>query len=251
MKISIIGSGNIATFVATKLYANGHRIHQIVSERVARAKELAQQVQAQVVVQLSGIDPDVDALFVAIPDDELKTINLKITTVVVHCSGTCTLQDISHISENAACLWPVYSITKENLPYYKDIPIVINGNTDKAKDIVAKLANNLSTHVYNLTDEQKQYAHLSATISNNFSNHLFTIAHNICLENNIDFNILIPILELTIQKLKIQSPANNQTGPALRGDETTMAQHKLLLPKVAYKEMYNLMSKLIGDYYKK
>jgi predicted short-subunit dehydrogenase-like oxidoreductase (DUF2520 family) len=246
LKISIIGSGNIATFFATKLMQEGHVIHQIISERVNRASVLASKVNAQTVVNLTGLDDNIDALFVSIPDDEIKSISLQVNTVVIHNSGTCKLEAINSYSKDAGCIWPIYSITKDNLPSHKDIPFIVNYSSAKAKAVIETIANNLSNKVQFLNDEQKQITHLTATISNNFSNHLFAIAHDICTKNNIPFDLLIPILELTIQKLYTSPPTENQTGPALRRDKGTMQQHLQLLennPKL--QELYRLMSELI------
>jgi predicted short-subunit dehydrogenase-like oxidoreductase (DUF2520 family) len=252
LKISIIGSGNIATFFATKLLQEGHVIHQIISEKVNRASELAYKVNAQVVVNLTGLDDNIDALFVAIPDDEIKKIVVHVNTVVIHCSGTCQLGDLEKYSDHIGCIWPIYSITKNNLPTHKNIPFVVNYNTDKAKKVIEQLANCLSNQVQYLDDEQKKLAHLTATISNNFSNHLFTIAHDICVQNNIPFSLLIPILELTIHKLNTSSPANNQTGPALRGDQGTMHTHlQLLKNDEKMQELYTNISALIMHYHRR
>jgi predicted short-subunit dehydrogenase-like oxidoreductase (DUF2520 family) len=250
MKISILGSGNIASFFAKKLLAEGFMIHQIISEKVNRASELANQVNAQVVVNVTGLDEQIDALIIAIPDDEIKKNLLHINCVVIHCSGTCTLQDLATYSDHVGCIWPIYSITKAQLPAHKNIPFVVNHNSTKAQTIVEKIANCLSTQVCVLNDEQKAVTHLCATISNNFSNHLFTIAQTICQEHAIPFALLIPILELTINKLHHTLPANNQTGPALRGDTGTMQHHTdLLQPNDALIDLYKKMSALIQEYH--
>jgi predicted short-subunit dehydrogenase-like oxidoreductase (DUF2520 family) len=250
LKISIIGSGNIATYFATSFYNAGCTIHQIVSEKVNRASALAAKVNAQVVVDLLGLDPDIDALIIAIPDDDIKKLQLKMDTTVIHCSGTNSLQSIAMFSKNIGCIWPIYSITKHHLPTIPNIPIVINYNNDSSKKTIEYLANILSTSVTVLQDDQKQIAHLTATITNNFSNHLFTIGQHICSQHQIPFSLLIPILELTIQKLNTSLPSQNQTGPALRGDDGTMHTHYQLLKFDAdLQQLYQLMSKLIQTYH--
>jgi predicted short-subunit dehydrogenase-like oxidoreductase (DUF2520 family) len=252
LKISIIGSGNIATFFAVRFFKSGHIIHQIISENVQRASVLAAQVNAQVVVNLSGLDDSVDALIVAIPDDEIKTIAIKSSATIIHCSGTCTLEDVQAMSKNLGCIWPIYSITKSDLPVHQNIPIIINYNMPIAKNIVEELANCLSKQVHFLSDEQKKIAHLTATISNNFSNHLFTIAHQICKNNDIPFELLTPILELTINKLQTSTPSQNQTGPALRHDVSTMEAHLTLLQdNEKWQKLYRLMSELIMEFHLK
>ena len=92
-------------------------------------------------------------------------------------------------------------------------------------------------------DETRLQYHLSAIIVSNFSNHLFALAKEYADRNNIDFNLLLPLIEETVDRLRYFQPAAMQTGPAARGDETTMQKHLQLLndfPQL--RNIYEVMS---------
>jgi hypothetical protein len=54
---------------------------------------------------------------------------------------------------------------------------------------------------------------------------LYTLAESFCSNENITFDILLPLIEETAKRLKINSPAQMQTGPAIRKDLTTIKKH--------------------------
>ena len=68
--------------------------------------------------------------------------------------------------------------------------------------------------------------HLAATLVNNFTNYLFTVAENFCKKKNISFAILQPLMEETVMRMRNISPAATQTGPAIRNDRLTLEKHR-------------------------
>jgi len=49
---------------------------------------------------------------------------------------------------------------------------------------------------------------------NNFTNHMYTIAYDLCEEHNVPFDILKPLILETSDKIKKLTPKDAQTGPA-------------------------------------
>ena len=87
--------------------------------------------------------------------------------------------------------------------------------------------------------EQRKWLHLSAVISNNFTNHLLVICEQICKENNLPFNILMPIIEQTFERIKTASPGSLQSGPAVRNDlPTIQSQIRLLSGHPEWQKIY-------------
>ena len=76
---------------------------------------------------------------------------------------------------------------------------------------------------------------------------MYTIAHNICEEHNVPFNILQPLIEETSQKIKNLTPKEAQTGPAKRNDMETIKNHLNLLSK-SQQELYLKITQSIQNH---
>ncbi len=58
---------------------------------------------------------------------------------------------------------------------------------------------------------------------------MYSIAEDYCKKEKVDFNILKPLIMETAQRVMEHSPAEVQTGPAVRKDIQTMDKHLRLL----------------------
>ena len=65
MKITLIGSGRVATHLALALQ-NQHQIVQVFSPKLAHAQKLAQQLDAQAISSPAQLDPQVDLVIVTV-----------------------------------------------------------------------------------------------------------------------------------------------------------------------------------------
>jgi predicted short-subunit dehydrogenase-like oxidoreductase (DUF2520 family) len=97
--------------------------------------------------------------------------------------------------------------------------------------------------------EERRTLHLAAIFSNNFVNHMLTIAKEILDSKNLDFNILKPLINETVDKIHKLDPENAQTGPAIRNNNEIIVNHIKALKKQDHKKLYELMTKLIQDKY--
>lgn len=72
--------------------------------------------------------------------------------------------------------------------------------------------------------------HLAAVFACNFVNHMYAVGEGIVRSAGLPFDVLKPLLAETAAKaLDAASPADVQTGPAVRNDLPTMARHRALL----------------------
>ena len=71
------------------------------------------------------------------------------------------------------------------------------------------------------------------------------IAEEILKSNNINSDILYPLINETANKLNYLSPKNAQTGPAIRNDQITIQKHLNLLKETKYFEIYDKLTKEI------
>jgi len=140
----------------------------------------------------------------------------------------------------------LYSLSKELLPAHREIPLVLNSWDEQDLHLVKLLAQALSDRLYFLDDAQKTQAHLAAVFANNFSNHLFALARRIAEEHGIPFDLFLPLIENTVAKLHSATPEQNQTGPAVRHDEQTLAAHMQLLQQYPLRAaLYQMISNSI------
>ena len=128
------------------------------------------------------------------------------------------------------------------------IKFFIESSSSDDFDILKNLFNKLSHHIKAMGHQQRQYLHLAAVFACNFSNHLLGQAQQICDENNLDFDDLMPLLEETFQKIKIMPAKQAQTGPAIRHDFETMQKHQALSLTENQLKIYQLLSQSIMDF---
>jgi hypothetical protein len=89
--------------------------------------------------------------------------------------------------------------------------------------------------------------HVAAVFVNNFTNNLYQIGNDICIENKIPFEILFPLIKETAEKINRLSPLDAQTGPAKRNDEETINSHLAFLTDGNQKKIYKILTQSIQN----
>lgn len=249
MKIVFIGSGNIAHFFAPLLHKKGHKIVQVYSRTIAHGKELSQLVNAELTDNLNNISREADVYFLAIKDDALQEVagQLKFKcNMAIHCAGAVSLDVIKDISDNRAVIWALYSVRKNDLPKIDNVPLVVEANNEPSLATALSLAGDISEKVLQIGYRQREWLHLNAVLVNNFTNHLFSVAEQICKENDLPFDFLYPIIFQTVTQIEHSSPQKSQTGPAIRYDEQTIQKHEELLKKhPQWEKLYKVITQSI------
>jgi len=192
---------------------------------------------------------DADIYIIALSDDAINTVsdNLIVKNkLVVHTSGSVPLTALPG-TNRAGVLYPLQSFTREFPVNFKEVPICIEAGNRADIEILNKMASALSDRVYDISYEQRKSLHLAAVFVNNFTNHLYAIGEDICLENNLPFSILHPLIRETSRKIEHVSPKDAQTGPARRNDTGTMEKHLEELDNATRAEIYSLISKSIRE----
>ncbi|MEZ7901107.1 MAG: DUF2520 domain-containing protein, partial [Flavobacteriales bacterium] len=88
--------------------------------------------------------------------------------------------------------------------------------------------------------------------TSNFANYMQVIAQDVCEEQEVDFDLLKPLIKEVYEKNSRSKAENNQTGPAKREDEFTMQKHLDLMKNDKEKqELYSLISSMIIKRFKK
>jgi predicted short-subunit dehydrogenase-like oxidoreductase (DUF2520 family) len=113
-------------------------------------------------------------------------------------------------------------------------------------ELIRSLAEKLSQNVRTITDEQRMILHLCAVWVNNFTTHMMDIAGTLLREHQMDFSVMLPMVEEMMENFNTADPSLLQTGPAKRGDRTTMQRHlQILESHPVWKDLYEKISNSI------
>src|SRR5476651_325766 len=103
MRITLIGSGNVATHLGAALKNAGHQLVQVYSPNYQNASLLAYHIGAEAIDKLENINTDTDLFIISVKDDTIESIAEHLSQyhkLTVHTSGATPLQAISqHIKQ--------------------------------------------------------------------------------------------------------------------------------------------------------
>ncbi|NBU81293.1 MAG: DUF2520 domain-containing protein [Flavobacteriaceae bacterium] len=201
---------------------------------------------------LSELKP-VDLSIIAVTDDAIAAVSKELpfeNQFVVHTSGSVSIDAIDDKNRQGV-FYPLQTFSKSKEIDFETIPICLETkyNSDFHKlEIVAK---SISNTVYKINSEQRKALHLAAVFVSNFVNYLYQIGNDICIENDLSFDILKPLIQETANKILTLTPFEAQTGPAKRKDTQTIKAHLNFLIDENQKDIYKMLTKSIIDNGKK
>ncbi|HYJ62968.1 MAG TPA: DUF2520 domain-containing protein [Parafilimonas sp.] len=250
MKISFIGSGNVATVLGRLLKQKNFIINEVVSRDKTHALHLAKELDAIAIDDIKALSKNSDVYIIAVNDGAIEAVSNQLNTsekIVVHTCGSASINLLRNASKNFGVLYPLQSLRKE-ISYLSAIPFLIDASNNYSKNVIITLAEAISDNIKEANDEQRMQYHLAAIVVSNFTNHLFALAQEYCIANKIEFSLLLPLIEEVINRLKSFKPAEMQTGPAIRGDISTIQKHLSLLKDFPQlKNIYEVMSESIAE----
>ena len=248
-KISIIGSGNVATNLAHAFDRAGHDILQVISANSERAKQLANCFGAYYGNSISSVDLNADFIIICVNDESyfnvLEELPKGLKPIICHTSGPVSMDVISDYAPNFGVFYPLQSLRKEKYIDFLDVPIFIEGNSTNVRENLMNLADTISNKISEVSSVEREKYHLAAVFANNFTNLMYTLSHKYLENESLDFQNLIPIIKETANRLADDKPESWQTGPAKRGDTAIMQKHIDMLEDPRLKEIYKQLSDYI------
>lgn len=249
IKVTLIGAGNVATHLFKAFYnAENITVKQWFSRNL---KHLAKhQNKTELISDFNDLK-DADVYVLAISDDAVAEVSSQLPfsdRLVVHTSGSVGIHDLDK-KHRRGVFYPLQTFSKSAEVDFANVPICIEVLDKSDVQTLKTLAESIGSKWYRINTEQRQTLHLSAVYINNFSNHLYRIAHEISDAKSIDFNILKPLILETANKVQDMSPYMAQTGPARRDDKKTIKRHLKLLDNKTHKAIYELLTASIKKTY--
>lgn len=196
-----------------------------------------------------------DIILIAVSDDAivpiLKELRQETTgnPVVCHTAGSVSADTISSYFNQYGVLYPLQTFSKQKDLHDSDFPVFITGSDPNTVNRIRLVADRITPTVHEIDDQQRQALHVAAVFTCNYTNAMYTIGHRICIDHDLDFNYLLPLIEETAQKIFDISPHDAQTGPAVRGDREVILKHSDFLqqydPKI--QDIYRQLAKFINQ----
>ena len=249
-KVGIVGAGNLSWHISLGLQKAGVEIVGVYNRTKANAEGLAYKLNTKVVSSFKAFR-NCDLILLLVNDDAIKIMAgelNQIDAIIAHTSGNTSLEMLFP-HKKIGVFYPLQTFSKGAELELKKVPFLVEGNNDEVENGLFDLASRLSTKVYKITSLQRRRLHVAAVFANNFTNHMLKQSYDICKENDIPFEVLYPLIDETVAKIKAMSPAKAQTGPAIRKDNKTIEIHQNLLDGV-HLELYKLISDDIERTYK-
>ena len=245
INISLIGTGRLSFNLMNEILDNKSlSLNQIYGRSKFRPKNISDQIEY--IKEIKNLKKS-DFYFIAVSDIEIETISNKINSydgIVIHLSGSTNINVLS-IHKNHGVFYPLQTFSYDSNLSFKQIPILIEANSKINLSKIKKLADIFSKKVYKMNSSKRLVCHISATIANNFSNHMIVSAEKILEENKINKSIIKPLIFETFNKLNKMSAKDAQTGPALRNDYITIEKHLKQLVNSDFLDLYKEVTKNI------
>ena len=251
--IVILGAGNVAFHLTRALIENTCNVRQIFNRTLEHAREIGEANRISYTDKISEIEK-ADIYIIASADSGIEEFSHYIPyddVLVVHTSGSSPMSVLKG-DYRKGVFYPLQTFSKERTMRYDNIPFFIEAENSEDLKKLNELGNRISNEVHELNFASRMQVHMTGVWANNFVNHLYYIAGNICEQNNVPFDVLLPLIQETANKVIEINPKDAQTGPAKRGDQVIIDRHlEALQNDSRLLQIYQIMTDSIKRVYEK
>lgn len=239
LHIAIIGYGNAGKYLH-KAFVEAHILITVYTRKGTGSTKLlstfSEDAQTFNLVLLCVSDSAIAELSNDLPVGDF---------ILAHCSGAADIVSLSEKHKRRAVFYPLMSMTPNSSVPVTEIPFCLEAQTGEDLVFLQQLVAQLKAKTFVINSQQRKYLHVAAVFAHNFGNYLFTEAQQILGAQNLDFELLLPLLQQQLNMLKEQNAREIQTGPAIRKDDKTINAHLNLLNSKMQKEVYTCLTKAI------
>lgn len=251
IKIAIIGSGNVAQHLIDAFAKN--KAIDIIQVFSRSKKQIIHNIDSSKITNDWNALAEADLYIIAVSDDAISNVSSQLPfkdRLVVHTSGSAPLTSLDNKNRKGV-FYPLQTFTKGKPIDFKTVPLCLETQHEEDYDLLKKAALSISNSVYAIDSQQRKALHVAAVFVNNFTNYLYQLGNEICLENHVSFDILKPLILETAEKLLTLSPKDAQTGPAKRNDISTIEAHESFLSNENQSTIYKILTQSIQNHGKK
>ncbi len=255
-KIVLIGAGNLATHLCKALCDADIHLIYVHSLNINSAEKVAKPYNINFGNDIAEIPPANLYIF-SVNDQGLEDLcknnelkNIINDALCVHTAGSISHKILKSLSKNTGVFYPLQTFSKNRHVAFENIPIFIEADNKSNEITLKNIADKISSKVIIMPEKQRMQLHPAAVFACNFVNFNLLLAQEITQHYNIDFELLKPLIEETVNKALTNNPAKSQTGPAVRNDKKTLTTHKNLLKELPHlQKIYTFVSSSIQQHF--
>ncbi|MEP6818949.1 MAG: Rossmann-like and DUF2520 domain-containing protein [bacterium] len=263
--VAVIGAGRLGQAFALALKSSGYRILALVARHRQKAEKAAALLKAKpkpralAANQLAEL-PETDLVLIATPDDVIAATAQQLSNLrrgdgrctVLHTSGALSSEVLAPLAEkgfHTGSLHPLVSISEpvSGAAALRGAFFCIEG-TRKAKSLAQTIVRDLGGSSFTIKPDSKALYHAAAVMASPHLTALVDIATEMLSACGISKRkaqqVLLPLLESTVNNLQTSNPQQALTGTFARGDVATVRRHLQALsrPELAEAlEVYRLL----------
>ena len=241
IKIVLLGAGNVGTHLF-KVLQNKEDLQLI--QWYNRSLSIEKESTTCPVTQDLNNIVEADLYILSVSDSAIPRLSKALESkngLIVHTAGSVSM-DVLNTHKNHGVFYPLQTFSKNKSVDFEKIPLCLEANKEENLQLLKKLAQAIGGPIHLINSTQRKALHVAAVFVNNFTNHLYTIGEDLCIEHNLPFSVLQPLIAETADKIKYLPPSQAQTGPAVRGDQKVLADHLQHLTKESQQKLYQLIS---------
>lgn len=255
LKIAIVGNGNLAFHLTKKFYEAGNPINRLLVREEADFKEFLPFLKSKSSISTGTHfeSQKIELFILAVSDDAISEIIKRFKfpkkATIVHCSGSESIDIFFNTNVlNYGVIYPLQTFSKTKSINFEKVPIFIEYNNEISSKTIFRAVKLLSNEVSNVSSKKRLKIHLAAVFACNFSNALYAIAEAKLKEEDVELDLLAPLIKETIKKALENGANASQTGPAFRGDSQIIEKHlKMLELEPEISSVYSQLSELIRN----
>ncbi|MDQ5844083.1 MAG: DUF2520 domain-containing protein [Acidobacteriota bacterium] len=252
--ISIIGAGRLGQALAIALKASGYTIDALVARRARKAEHVLGASQLE---QL----PASQLVIIATPDDAIEAVAKRLAAVkttrkrgrvVLHTSGALSSEALRPLTDSRVHTGSFHPLVSVSDPHsgakaLRGAFYCVEG--DRAAVRVAKnIVADLKGTSFTIRPESKGLYHAAAVMASPHLVALFDLAIEMLtacgLNRQTARKVLVPLLQSTVENLRVSETDKALTGTFARGDLATVQRHLKALSgkdEAEAREVYRLL----------
>ncbi len=245
ISVVLLGAGNVATHLY-KAFSKAENVSVLQWYNRTRSSISSYENEVDITDDLKELKV-ADIYIISVSDDSIAQLSEELPfsgRLVAHTSGSVSIHDMDK-KNDLGVFYPLQTFSKHTELDFSEVPICIEIIEKKNLKLLKDLAIAAGCTPHKVYTEQRQTMHLAAVFVNNFTNQMYRIAHEIGETENVNFNLLKPLLLETARKVQHISPYMAQTGPAKRNDKKTIKRHLKQIEKDEHKKIYELLTNSI------